>query len=143
MSGPYLSLLLATTNQDVTGQHTRLSHFLKNLAAYCQRYNLSDQVELVVVDYNSSPYLPPLWNTSSIKVPSAAEGLPLVRVITVTKAMHKVGSSVAACYHCLLLLGVVLLGGDPGIASLWGWLGRAWLCPSGNLPVSDSLQLYN
>jgi hypothetical protein len=89
-SGPYLSLLLASNNQDVTAQHTRLSHFLKNLAAYCLRYNLTEQVELLVVDYNSNAHLPPLWNTSSVKVPSAAEGLPLVRVITVTKAMHKV-----------------------------------------------------
>jgi hypothetical protein len=42
------------------------------------------------VDYNSNPHLPPLWNSSTVRMPEQTAVLPLVRVLTVTRAIHKV-----------------------------------------------------
>jgi hypothetical protein len=98
-SGPYLSLMLATNNEDTTGQHLRLSHFLKNMAAYTAKYNLHDAVELIIVDYNSNPALPPLWEAPSLVLPDLKD-LPLVRFITVTHSMHKVRWEQRRSYCC-------------------------------------------
>ena len=46
-------------------------------------------MELILVDYNSDPTLPPLWEVDTMRFPPL-EGLPLVRVITVPYALHKV-----------------------------------------------------
>ncbi len=115
--------MLVSNNKDIVDQHFRLSHFLKNVAEHSAKYNLTEQVggskpselsvllrlqrlsiglawlqvEVILVDYNSNPNLPPLWNTSSVKMPSQTATLPLIRVVVVPRIIHKVGHSPSRC----------------------------------------------
>jgi hypothetical protein len=97
--------MLTTNNQDTTGQHLRLSHFIKNMAAYTAKYKLHEALELIIVDYNSNPALPPLWEAPTLVLPNATD-LPLLRFITITHAMHKVSWQQQQCWasgmalHC-------------------------------------------
>lgn len=87
--GPYLTIIITTHNRDSSEQHFRLSHFIKNMAAHSHKYNLKHQVELILVDYNSDPELPPLWEVNTMRWPPQREDMPLVRVITVPNHVHK------------------------------------------------------
>ena len=51
--GPYLSIILTTCNKDAGEQHLRISHFLKSVAAFTTKLNISDQVR----HHSCVPYL--------------------------------------------------------------------------------------
>lgn len=60
-----------------------------NLTPLLPLMTLSAQVEVIFVDYNSDPSLPPLQEATGLVLPPRAS-LPLLRIITISNSLHKV-----------------------------------------------------
>eukprot|EP00741_Cyanophora_paradoxa_P005102 tig00000857_g4944.t1 len=82
----YLSIVLATRNKDTSGQHLRLSFFLKVISE--RAAVVHDIIELVIVDYNPDPSTPPLHAHPGVRWPSPSL-LPPVRIISVPPDVHE------------------------------------------------------